>query len=96
MDIGWRTCGVSAEIAAVVAEKAFKYLKAPVKELHFLMCRHQTARFLKTHIILTIKRIVIVLWIWLIRGCNTEKVFVSIIMPALNEEKIFLLPLIIH
>ena len=33
VDIGWKTCGVSAEIAAVVAEKAFKYLKAPVKRV---------------------------------------------------------------
>ena len=33
VDIGWKTCGVSAEIAAVVAEKAFKYLKSPVKRV---------------------------------------------------------------
>lgn len=33
VDIGWKTCGVSAEIAAIVAEKAFKYLKAPVKRV---------------------------------------------------------------
>ncbi len=33
VDIGWKTCGVSAEIAAVVAEKAFRYLKAPVKRV---------------------------------------------------------------
>lgn len=32
-DTGWRTCGVSAEIAALVAEKAFKYLKAPVQRV---------------------------------------------------------------
>ena len=31
VDIGWKTCGVSAEIAALASEKAFKYLKAPVK-----------------------------------------------------------------
>lgn len=29
-DGGWRTCGVAAELAALVAEKAFQYLKAPV------------------------------------------------------------------
>ena len=29
-DGGWKTCGVAAEISAVVAERAFRYLKAPV------------------------------------------------------------------
>jgi len=29
-DGGWKTCGVAAEITALVAEKAFGYLKAPV------------------------------------------------------------------
>ena len=29
-DGGWRTCGVGAEISALVAEKAFEYLKAPI------------------------------------------------------------------
>ena len=29
-DTGWKTGGVTAEISAVVAEKAFNYLKAPV------------------------------------------------------------------
>lgn len=33
VDTDWQTCGASAEIAAVVAEKAIKYLKAPVKRL---------------------------------------------------------------
>ena len=33
VDIGWKTCGVSAEIAALASEKAFKYLKAPVKRV---------------------------------------------------------------
>lgn len=32
-DIGWRTCGVGAEIAALVAEKAFEYLKAPIQRV---------------------------------------------------------------
>ena len=29
-DTGWKTGGVTAEIAAVVAEKAFSFLKAPI------------------------------------------------------------------
>ncbi|MBI5855744.1 MAG: alpha-ketoacid dehydrogenase subunit beta [Nitrospirae bacterium] len=33
VDTSWVTCGVSAEIAALVAEKAFDSLKAPVKRL---------------------------------------------------------------
>ena len=32
-DTGWKTGGVSAEIAALVAEKGFGYLKAPVKRV---------------------------------------------------------------
>lgn len=33
VDIGWKTCGISAEIAALASEKAFKYLKSPVKRV---------------------------------------------------------------
>ena len=29
-DAGWKTCGVGAELAALAAEKAFSYLKAPI------------------------------------------------------------------
>jgi len=29
-DGGWKTCGVAAEISALVAEKSFSYLKAPI------------------------------------------------------------------
>lgn len=32
-DGGWKNCGVSAEVAALVSEKGFKYLKAPVKRI---------------------------------------------------------------
>ena len=32
-DGGWKTCGVAAELAALVAEKAFNYLKAPIKRV---------------------------------------------------------------
>lgn len=34
-DTGWKTCGVSAEVAAVAAEKAFGLLKAPLKRICF-------------------------------------------------------------
>jgi pyruvate dehydrogenase E1 component beta subunit len=37
-DPGWKTCGLAAEIAAVVSEKAFEYLKAPIKRLTLLDC----------------------------------------------------------
>lgn len=33
VDIGWRTCGISAEIAALASENAFKYLKSPIKRV---------------------------------------------------------------
>ena len=34
-DVGWRTCGLSAEVAAAVTEdeKCFKALKAPIKRV---------------------------------------------------------------
>jgi len=32
-DGGWKTCGYSAEIAALVSENAFAYLKAPIKRV---------------------------------------------------------------
>lgn len=32
-DTGWKTCGVCAEISAVVSEEAFNYLKAPIKRI---------------------------------------------------------------
>lgn len=33
MDTSWPTCGVSAEIAAIVSEKGFESLKAPIRRL---------------------------------------------------------------
>jgi pyruvate dehydrogenase E1 component beta subunit len=35
VDTSWTTCGASAEIAALAADKAFGALKAPVKRLGF-------------------------------------------------------------
>ncbi|MCX7635852.1 MAG: alpha-ketoacid dehydrogenase subunit beta, partial [Syntrophales bacterium] len=37
-DGGWRTCGFAAEVAALAAEKAFSYLKAPVRRLTLPDC----------------------------------------------------------
>lgn len=33
VDGGWKTCGVAAEVSALVSENAFKYLKAPIKRV---------------------------------------------------------------
>ena len=33
VDGGWKTCGISAEISALIAEKGFQYLKSPVKRI---------------------------------------------------------------
>lgn len=33
VDGGWRTCGIAAEISASVMEKAFGYLKAPIRRI---------------------------------------------------------------
>ena len=32
-DGGWKTCGVAAEVSAIISEKGFKYLKAPIKRV---------------------------------------------------------------
>ena len=32
-DGGWKTCGIGAELAALVMEKAFDYLKSPIKRI---------------------------------------------------------------
>lgn len=32
-DGGWKTCGVAAEVSALISEKGFKYLKAPVRRI---------------------------------------------------------------
>ena len=37
-DNGWLRCGFSAEVAAVVAEKAFDHLKAPIKRIGWPEC----------------------------------------------------------
>lgn len=37
-DGGWKTCGISAEIAAIVSERGFQYLKAPIKRIALPDC----------------------------------------------------------
>jgi len=37
-DGGWRTCGVAAEVAALVSETAFEYLKAPIRRVTIPDC----------------------------------------------------------
>lgn len=37
-DGGWKTCGIAAEIMAMVSESAFQYLKAPIKRLTLPDC----------------------------------------------------------
>lgn len=37
-DGGWRTCGVSAEISALVSEAAFEYLKVPIRRVTLPDC----------------------------------------------------------
>ena len=32
-DVGWKSCGVAAEAAALISEEGFKYLKAPIKRI---------------------------------------------------------------
>jgi pyruvate dehydrogenase E1 component beta subunit len=32
-DCDWKTCGIGSEIAAIVSEKGFRYLKAPIARI---------------------------------------------------------------
>ena len=38
VDGGWKTCGVAAEISAMVSENGFEYLKAPIKRVTLPDC----------------------------------------------------------
>ena len=38
VDGGWKTCGLAAEISAMVSESVFEYLKAPIKRLTLPDC----------------------------------------------------------
>ncbi|MGD0020749.1 MAG: pyruvate dehydrogenase complex E1 component subunit beta [Smithellaceae bacterium] len=37
-DVGWKTCGLAAEISAIVSEQAFEYLKAPIQRVTLPDC----------------------------------------------------------
>jgi len=37
-DVGWKTCGLAAEVSALVSENGFKYLKSPIKRLTLPDC----------------------------------------------------------
>lgn len=38
VDGGWKTCGLTAEISAIVSENGFKYLKAPIRRVTLPDC----------------------------------------------------------
>ncbi len=46
-DGGWKTCGLSAEIGALVAEKGFEFLKAPVRRVTLPDCPAPASRVLE-------------------------------------------------
>jgi pyruvate dehydrogenase E1 component beta subunit len=46
-DGGWKTCGLSAEISALVAEKGFEFLKAPVRRITLPDCPAPASRTLE-------------------------------------------------
>lgn len=47
-DGGWKTCGVAAEIASLVGESAFEYLKAPIKRVTLPDCPAPASRSLES------------------------------------------------
>jgi len=54
-DVGWKTCGLAAEISAIVSEHAFEYLKAPIKRVTLPDCPAPASSVLekeyyKTHV----------------------------------------------
>jgi pyruvate dehydrogenase E1 component beta subunit len=46
-DGGWRTCGIAAEVTARVTEKAFHFLKAPIKRVTLPDCPAPASRTLE-------------------------------------------------
>ena len=46
-DTGWKTCGMAAEVAALVAEKAFSALKAPIRRVTLPDIPTPTSTFLE-------------------------------------------------
>ena len=46
-DVGWQTCGYSAEISAFVSDQGFQYLKAPIKRVALPDCPAPASRVLE-------------------------------------------------
>ena len=46
-DGAWATCGASAEIAAVVAQQGFQYLKSPIERITLPECPAPTSKSLE-------------------------------------------------
>ncbi len=58
LDVGWQTCGLSAEVCSIVAESSFYSLKAPVKRLALPDCPAPASRTLETAYYLSTEKIV--------------------------------------
>ncbi len=58
VDVGWQTCGLSAEISAVIAESTFKVLKSPVKRLALPDAPAPASRALEPHYYMDVEQIV--------------------------------------
>lgn len=58
LDVGWRTCGLSAEICSIIAESAFHSLKAPIKRLALPDCPAPASRSLEKTYYLSTQKIV--------------------------------------
>lgn len=46
-DTGWLTCGFASEISAIIAEKAYEYLKAPVRRIGMADCPAPVSKVLE-------------------------------------------------
>ncbi len=47
IDYDWLMCGFASEVSAMVAEKGFKYLKAPIRRLTFTECSMPASQILE-------------------------------------------------
>jgi pyruvate dehydrogenase E1 component beta subunit len=54
----WLTCGVAGEVAAVIADKAFDYLDAPIKRVGSPDCPAPFSPDLETHVLPSVDRII--------------------------------------
>ena len=58
IDVGWQTCGLSAEISAVIAESVFKDLKSPVTRIALPDAPAPASRALEEHYYLNVEKVV--------------------------------------